>query len=137
MQLANRALNYLAVTKHYAIEFDAQVSSPNTIFCPSSDASYGDDPNTRRSTQGYIFSLFNGPIDWKATKRRTVTTSTTEAELLASFQAVIRSDYQFHNLIYRKFYKYIIIKELFEYKEFYYRNTYITEEGIRGFKGRR
>ena len=83
LQLAHRVLDYLACTKHYAIEFDTQIESPGTIFCPSSDASYADDPDTRRSTQGYVFTLYKGPIDWKATKQRTVTTSTTEAELLA------------------------------------------------------
>ena len=83
LQLAHRVLDYLACTKNYAIEFDAQIESPKTIFCPSSDASYADDPDTRRSTQGYVFTLYKGPIDWKATKQRTVTTSTTEAELLA------------------------------------------------------
>jgi hypothetical protein len=31
----------------------------------------------------YLFKLFEGPVDWRASKQRTVTTSTTEAELLA------------------------------------------------------
>lgn len=34
------------------------------------------------SSQGYIFYLFGGPLLWKATRQATVTTSTTEAELL-------------------------------------------------------
>ena len=83
MALAARCLDHLSSTKKYAIEFNAQVNSSSTVFCPSSDASYADDVDTRRSTQGYVFTLFNGPIDWKSTKQRTVTTSTTEAELLA------------------------------------------------------
>jgi hypothetical protein len=45
--------------------------------------SYADNPSTRRSTEGYLFSLFGGPIDWRCTNQKTVTTSTTEAELLA------------------------------------------------------
>ena len=35
------------------------------------------------STQGYLIALCGGPIAWKSTKQKTVTTSTTEAELLA------------------------------------------------------
>ena len=38
---------------------------------------------TRQSTEGYLFQLFGGPIDWRSTKQKTVTTSSTEAELLA------------------------------------------------------
>src|SRR5947199_10167254 len=33
--------------------------------------------------QGYLFTLFGGPIAWKSGKQTTVTTSSTEAELLA------------------------------------------------------
>jgi hypothetical protein len=40
----------------------------------------------RKSSQGYAIKLFNGLIAWKANKQDTVTTSTTEAELLALSQ---------------------------------------------------
>ena len=83
MQLVTRVLNYLVFTKHYVIEFNAELDNSNTIFCPSSDSLYGNDLDTRRSTQGYVFTPFNGPIDWKVTKQRTVITSITETELLA------------------------------------------------------
>ena len=52
----------------------------------SSDASFADDKATRKSRQGYVFSLFGSPIAWKASKQNTVTTSSTEAELLALSQ---------------------------------------------------
>jgi hypothetical protein len=48
-----------------------------------SDASYADDVSTRYSTEGYVFQLFGSTIDYKCIKQSTVTTSTTEAELLA------------------------------------------------------
>ena len=83
MELAIRIFKYLAATKHYAIQVDPSVDSTRNVFIASSDVSYGDDLNTRRSTQGYAFTLFNTIVDWKATRQRTVTTSTTEAELLA------------------------------------------------------
>ena len=82
MELAVRVFKYLGFTKHYAIQVNPNDSTRN-IFIASSDASFGNDPNTRQSTQGYAFTLFGAIIDWKATKQRTVVTSTTEAELLA------------------------------------------------------
>lgn len=47
------------------------------------DASYADDLETRRSSQGFLIKLFNGPIAWQSSKQKTVVTSTTEAELLS------------------------------------------------------
>lgn len=38
---------------------------------------------TRRSTQGYIFLLFRGLINWQLVKQITVFSSITKAELLA------------------------------------------------------
>lgn len=52
----------------------------------SSDASYGDNGD-RTSSAGYIYQIFGGPVDWKATRQRTVTISTTEAELLGLLDA--------------------------------------------------
>jgi hypothetical protein len=53
-----------------------------SIFTAASDASFADNPN-RKSSEGFIFCLFGGPIEWKSRKQQTITTSTTEAELLA------------------------------------------------------
>jgi hypothetical protein len=53
------------------------------LFYGASDAAFADDLPTRRSSQGYLFVLYGMPIDWKATLQRSVTKSTTEAELLA------------------------------------------------------
>jgi hypothetical protein len=49
----------------------------------ASDALYANDISTRYSTKGYIFQLFGSTIDYKCIKQSTITTSTTEAELLA------------------------------------------------------
>ncbi|CRL22251.1 Reverse transcriptase, RNA-dependent DNA polymerase [Penicillium camemberti] len=51
-----------------------------------SNASYRDHSD-RKSSAGYICQAYNGPINWKATKQPTVTTSTTEAELLGLSEA--------------------------------------------------
>jgi hypothetical protein len=47
------------------------------------DASFADDLTDRKSSQGHLITLFGGPIAWKSGKQDTVTTSSTEAELLA------------------------------------------------------
>ncbi|KFY83016.1 hypothetical protein V500_10219, partial [Pseudogymnoascus sp. VKM F-4518 (FW-2643)] len=57
------------------------------VFRAASDASFADDTETRQSTEGYTFHLFNALIDWQSSKQRTVVRSTTEAELLALSRA--------------------------------------------------
>ena len=49
----------------------------------ASDASFADDPDDRKSSQGYIVLFCGGPIAWKAGKQTVVTGSSTKAELLA------------------------------------------------------
>lgn len=53
-----------------------------------SDASFADNTVDRKSLQAYVIRLFGGIVGWRANKQDTVTTSTTEAELLALSQAV-------------------------------------------------
>lgn len=77
----DRAISYLNGTHTMAIEFSA--SNTSQVFTGASDAAFADDPVTRYSTEGYLFKLYGGPIDWRSTKQRTVTTSSTEAELMA------------------------------------------------------
>ena len=78
---ANKLLSYLYHSRHLTIEYTE--SSNNPIFLSSSDAAFADDQKTRKSSFGYLFQLYGGPIDWKVSKQPTVTTSSTEAELLA------------------------------------------------------
>ena len=83
LDCANQALLYLAHTQDFSIKFKAQTIDLWKIFFVSSDASFANNLDTRQNSQGYKFTLFNGAIDWKASKQKTVTTSSTEAELLA------------------------------------------------------
>jgi hypothetical protein len=79
---ADQTLEYLVGTKYLAIEFDG--NQPNRrIFITSSDSAFADNTITRNSSYGFCFSLFGGVIHYKAVKGNTVTTSSTEAELLA------------------------------------------------------
>jgi hypothetical protein len=81
LSAAAQALRYLYATRYVGIEYGGFGEAQFLVI--SSDASFADDEPTRRSSQGYMFSLFGGPIIWKAGRQATVTTSTTEAELLA------------------------------------------------------
>ena len=95
-----RCLAYLNSTKHLALQFggDLNVSpqfttgtSPESFessstrpdFVGYSDASFADDTETRKSTQGHKMEIFNGTNDWKVMRQTSVATSTTEAELTA------------------------------------------------------
>src|SRR6185437_7552989 len=59
----------------------------------ASDASFADNSIDRKSSQAFAMKLFDGLIGWRASKQDTVTTSTTEAELLALAQAAKESLY--------------------------------------------
>jgi hypothetical protein len=78
-------------TQTYATKIDSTTPSPT--FFGAADASFGDDIETRRSSAGYVFMLYGMPIDWKATVLRSVTRSTTEAELYALSAAGVESQY--------------------------------------------
>jgi hypothetical protein len=82
------ALQGMAVENGKAQEYNSigtaiEQSYNTTNFLGTADAAFADDIKTRRSSQGYLFQLFNMTVDWKSTLQRTVTKSTTEAELLA------------------------------------------------------
>ena len=51
------------------------------------DADWARDLDQRRSTSGYVFSLFGGAISWMSKKQDVVALSTTEAEYMAATHA--------------------------------------------------
>jgi hypothetical protein len=79
---ADRTLLYL---KRYR-ELGLQLGGGDG-YTVASDASFADNSTDRKSSQGYAMRLFGGLVGWRANKQATVTTSTTEAELLALSQA--------------------------------------------------
>jgi hypothetical protein len=95
MDAAYQTIAYLHHTKDRALYYNASISTDTAHivdheepdFFGATDASYADHKATRKSSQGYIFFLFGGPVDWKATLQRCVTKSTTEAELVAASSA--------------------------------------------------
>ena len=86
LKAVNRAITYLYHTQHYALEYSSPMENPEEVFICASDAAYGD-LTGRKSSEGYLCKLFGAAIDWRASKQQTVTTSTTEAELLAISEA--------------------------------------------------
>ncbi|KAF7543720.1 hypothetical protein G7046_g9943 [Stylonectria norvegica] len=81
-EAADRVLNYLYATRFLALQFGG-----GDEFQIHSDASFADNTADRKSSQAYAMKLFGSLIGWRANKQDTVTTSTTEAELLALAQA--------------------------------------------------
>jgi hypothetical protein len=79
---ADRVLLYLQRTASFALQFGG-----DDDLRMASDASFADNTLDRKSSQGFAMKLFGGLIAWRANKQDTVTTSTTEAELLALSQA--------------------------------------------------
>jgi hypothetical protein len=59
----------------------------------ASDAFFADNSIDRKSLQAFAMKLFGGLIGWRANKQDTVTTLTTEAELLALAQTAKESMY--------------------------------------------
>ncbi|KAI1683861.1 hypothetical protein KJE20_06366 [Pyrenophora tritici-repentis] len=80
-QAADRVLLYLSDTKWLTLRLGG-----GTAMQVASDASFADNTLDRKSSQGYAIKLFGGLIAWRSSKQDTVTTSTTEAELLALSQ---------------------------------------------------
>lgn len=81
LRAAERVVEYLVATASYALKIGG-----GDDFNTWTDASFADNSADRRSSQGYVMMLFGGAVGWKANKQDTVTTSTTEAELLALSQ---------------------------------------------------
>jgi hypothetical protein len=80
------AIAYLYQTRERAIEYSAPAPGENEVFIVASDAAYADNPD-RKSTQGALYKLYGGIVEWHTRKQKTVTTSTTDAELLSLSEA--------------------------------------------------
>jgi hypothetical protein len=88
---ADRVIGYLQRTRHLCVRYGHE-STATSLVC-ASDASFADNKIDRKSSQGYILKLFGGPVTWRANKQDTVTTSSTEAELLALSQTAKEAIY--------------------------------------------
>ena len=76
-----------------------------------SNTSFGNYVIIKYSSEGYLFKLFGGPINWVSVKQKTVTTSTIEAKLLALTYIVTEAlwwNRLFENIGFRLNYKLVI-----------------------------
>jgi len=88
LKAAQRILQYLKNTRTMCLQFGSSDENSACLSSPcgldvSSDASYADNTIDRKSSQGHLMMFLGGCVTWNASKQDTVTTSTTEAELLA------------------------------------------------------
>jgi hypothetical protein len=63
------------------LKLTLEIKHPNQLLKIYSDASWGDDPETRNSQSGYLCYLFGSLISWNSCRQHNVTYSSTEAEL--------------------------------------------------------
>jgi hypothetical protein len=83
-KLVQHIIAYLKTTIEYAITYYKNGTIKPIGY---SDASFADDPGSRKSTAGQIFLMAGGPITWKAKTLRNVSTSTGETEYVALYEA--------------------------------------------------
>ena len=74
---------YLQNTKALAIEYAGTAAHETDIQVLeyASDTAFANEKTTHWSTEGYLFKLYEGAINWRSTKQKYVTISTTEAKL--------------------------------------------------------
>jgi len=82
--LVQRVIAYLKTTIDYVITYRKGGKIKPIGY---SDASFADDPDSRKSSAGQMFMMAEGPVTWKAKTLRRVSTSTGETEYVAVFEA--------------------------------------------------
>jgi hypothetical protein len=82
-RLVQRVIAYLKATIDYGITY--QKGGPIKPI-GYSDASFTDDPDSRRSTTGQLFMMADGPVTWKAKTLKRVSTSTGETEYVVVYE---------------------------------------------------
>ena len=91
-QAAKRIIRYIKGTINLKLNYEEKlnygdVREREPMLIGYSDANWGNDVNTRRSTTGYIFYLSGGAISWSSKRQATVALSSTEAEYMELTQA--------------------------------------------------
>ncbi|CAI7856346.1 unnamed protein product, partial [Closterium sp. NIES-53] len=84
MATAKKVLRYLCSTSGMGLVLGGR--SP-VVLTSHADASWADDQATKRSSQGYTFSLGSGSISWRSTRSSSVLGSSCEAEIYAGAMA--------------------------------------------------
>jgi hypothetical protein len=74
---AKRILRYVGGTIQFGIHYSSW-GAP--LLVGFTDSDWVDDPDDRKSTTGYVFSLGSGPITWSCKKQQDIALSSSEAE---------------------------------------------------------
>jgi transposase InsO family protein len=80
---ALRVLSYLSGTLDRGVTYKHQAEGAHSLQ-GYSDADWAGDPDTRRSTTGYVFTFAGGPIAWKSKLQKSSALSSVEAEYIAA-----------------------------------------------------
>jgi transposase InsO family protein len=83
---SKRILRYLKGTTNFHLVL-GQRDSEKLNLIGWSDASWAQDPDTRKSVSGFVFDIYGGSVSWSSKKQSIVATSTMEAEYIASSNA--------------------------------------------------
>ena len=88
-QALKHVLRYLKGTKEYGITFglDRADGVPHTCIHGYVDGDWGGDPDDRRSTTGYIYMSYGGPVCWRSKKQASTALSSCESEYMAASEA--------------------------------------------------
>jgi hypothetical protein len=78
VMIANRIIAYLNDIRNFVIEFSEKFSE---IFLCASDVAFADDELIRKSSNNYLFKLYDDSIDWRTIKQVTMTTFNIETKL--------------------------------------------------------
>ncbi|XP_055632926.1 uncharacterized protein LOC129773354 [Toxorhynchites rutilus septentrionalis] len=84
-EAVKKIIRYLKGTSTKKLEYSKQGS---TELVGYSDADWGGDTDTRKSTTGYVFTLQGGAISWNVKKQPTVALSSCEAEYMALLRTI-------------------------------------------------
>ncbi|CAI7747076.1 unnamed protein product [Closterium sp. NIES-53] len=84
MDAAKRVLRYLCSTSGMGLVLGGR---GDVVLTGHSDASWVDDQTTKRSSQGYTFSLGSGSVSWRSTCSSSVLSSNCEAEIYSTAMA--------------------------------------------------
>ena len=82
---AGHVLRYLRYTSTMGITYKSNMPLQITTY---SDADFAGDPDTRKSTSGYVLQFLGGAISWRSKKQTITAQSTVEAETIALSFAV-------------------------------------------------
>ena len=72
-----RILRYIRGTIQFGIHYSI---GGKPLLVGFTDSDWADDPDDRKSTAGYVFSLGSGPITWACKKQQALALSSVEAE---------------------------------------------------------